>query len=65
MSESKRFYAIFRAFSFENSFTAQGYGIKLVEGEPSHFIPIFKTREEAVKWNDGKEDNIREMETVL
>lgn len=45
--------------SFGAPLTFQG------EGYPSHFMPVFDTRKEAVDWCDGDETHVYEVATVI
>ena len=52
-----------KAFSFEGM-TLNNLPISLAKGEPQRFIPVFDTKEEALKWNDGLEENLKELEPI-
>lgn len=50
-------FAVMKALSF-SSLSVGPYELHAPEEGPHRFIPVFLTREQAVKWNDGSEDNI-------
>ena len=35
------------------------------EGYPSHFMPVFDSRKEAIDWCDGNETYVKEVSTVV
>lgn len=53
--KTKTLWAVMKTYPWEC--VAPSNGVKLIpeSGEPTHLIPVFKTREEAVKWAGGDE----------
>lgn len=56
-----RLWCVMKAFAYPG-IEISGYKIPHPQDGPQRFIPVFNTREEAVKWN-GSEDCVRELET--
>jgi hypothetical protein len=55
-------WAIMKVQDWGNVTTAQGIRLMAPPDGPHAFIPVFATREQAIKWN-GAEANIAEVET--
>ena len=53
-SAGSTLWVISRAWPF-SAMTANGIQMKVDSGEPTRFMPVFETREQAVKWY-GKDD---------
>ena len=53
-SDGSTLWVICRAWPF-SAMTAGGIQMKVDSGEPTRFMPVFETREQAVKWY-GKDD---------
>ena len=53
-SAGSTLWVICRAWPF-SAMTAGGIQMKVDSGEPTRFMPVFETREQAVKWY-GKDD---------
>jgi len=56
-------FAIFKAYSF-GSFEVMGMTLQASKDGPQRFIPLFDTREQAIKFNDGSEEHIFQMEVM-
>lgn len=46
-------FLVLAAYPF-SSMTANGWPVKAMPGEPTHFAPVFTDRETAEKWNNGR-----------
>lgn len=62
MKKPKRLWAVMKAFHFE-SITVGGVPLKVPHDGPCRFIPLFETREDAVK-HDGSDAYVLEIEAV-
>lgn len=56
-------YAVMKAFSWKSVVVAGNPVVADPEG-PQHFIPVFDNYSQAVKFQNGKTDNIAELETA-
>lgn len=60
MSESKQMWAVMKALTWD-SIDVQGHPLHAPKEGPHRFIPLFDSKEAALVWNDGIEDNIQEL----
>ena len=57
-SAGSTLWVISRAWPF-SAMTANGIQMKVDSGEPTRFMPIFETREQAVKWYGTDDESIQ------
>ncbi len=49
---------------WSNLTVMSGIPLNCPEDGPQGFIPVFNTREEAIAWDDGSEEYVKQLETV-
>lgn len=57
-STGSTLWVISRAWPF-SAMTANGMNVKVFPGEPTRFMPVFETREQAVKWYGTDDESIQ------
>ena len=66
--KKKKFYLVLKLQLWEGSFTKGGdlypLPIAFEKGDPEYWVPVFTSRKDAVKWNNGKDQGIIEVEQV-
>ena len=60
MSEPKQMWAITKAIAWDSIYV-RGYPLHAPKEGPHRFIPLFDSKEAALVWNDGIEDNIQKV----
>lgn len=55
----REFWMVEAAYPFSSSFTVGGFECRMAPGGPTHFCPVFTSREEAEKWAGGRHPIIR------
>lgn len=60
--QHQKFWAVLKAYSWEGIEFENGAKIYLEAGQPSRFIPVFDTREAAVKFEKGDDSNVFECQ---
>jgi hypothetical protein len=64
--KNKKFYLVLKIQPWDTSFTKGGdyypLPIAFEKGDPEYWVPVFTTREYAIKWNNGKDQGIIEGE---
>ena len=64
MMDTIRLWVVFNVVSFDSVRAADGRHLRLPKTDPQAFLPVFDTKDQAVKWNGGKEHNVVEIEPV-
>lgn len=59
-SAGSTLWVIWRAWPF-SAMKANGLRVKVDLGEPTRFMPVFDTREQAVKWYGRDDESIQSM----
>lgn len=60
MESSKIMFVVMSIYPF-SGLEVQGKPLMPGESHPTHFLPAFHDRKDAVKWCNGREDMIREI----
>ena len=58
--EKKSMWVVMRALSFD-SLETMGRKLSAPVGGPFRFMPVFETKDQAVAFEEGCEDNVREI----
>jgi hypothetical protein len=53
-------WAIMRAYKWR-SLSIEGLPVSCPEPGPQRFIPVFNTRDQAIKWNNGSAEDVMEV----
>jgi hypothetical protein len=55
-----KLWAVMKRYSWD-CVTVQGVELKAPKGGPHFFMPLFETREQAIKWTNGDDERVFEV----